>query len=365
MGKARKRPDTGKWEICFKNELGKRKRLSHFKTKKEADIASARIETELQDGTYKTVDKQITVKEASDKYLRLYVDIHCKKSSKEGYEGYLKNHILPMFGSRTLISIKKSEVEEFVITLLDKKLANMTINHILNLFGAVYEKMIDDDIVKLNPVARVKRLSLDTKPADFFTPEEVKKCLDTAYKFYPQYYALLYSAIFTGLRQGELFALTWDDIDFDNNTITINKSFSKGRLTTPKTKTSKRIVSMNPSNINVLKKWKDNCVKNENNLVFPNHEGKYLDSRNVVQRFFYPCTAKAGVKKIKWHCLRHTYVSLSLSGGAREKHIQKQVGHSSSQITMDIYAHLMPEDYDKGNKAIDKIFSKPKLRLIS
>lgn len=359
MGKPFKRKDTGKWEINFRDENGKRRRLSHFKTKAEASIALAKIETELQEGTYRTINKDITFKQASDNYLRQYVNIHCKASTKADYEGYLNNHILPVFGERKLFDIKKTEVEEFVITLVDKKLASMTIKHILHLFSAIFEKMIEDDFIKVNPAKRVKKPKVLKKKPNYLNPDEVEKCLQTAEKEYPQYYELLYTAIYTGLRQGELFALTWDDIDLENKTIKVNKSFTKKILGETKTEASVRDIRICPSLYNLLIKWKLKSKPNDKNLVFPNSEGNYLDSRNILQRFLYPCLEKAEVRKVKWHELRHTHISLLLSRNVAPQVIQKQAGHSTIKTTMDVYGHLMPSVYSSSIDELDKVF-KPK-----
>jgi integrase len=356
MGKPFKRKDTGKWEISFRDENGKRKRLSHFKTKAEALMEQSRIDVALQEGTYKTIDKNITLKQASDMYVRQYIDRHCKKSSKNGYEGYLNNHILPVFKDRKLFEIKKSEVEEFVITLVDKQLAPMTINHILHLFGAIFEKMIDDDIVKFNPVKRVKKLKIQRKKANALTAEQVEKCLTTAKIEYPQYYELLYTAIYSGLRQGELFALTWDDVDLEKKTIAVNKSYSKKELGETKTESSIRDIRTCPSLLKLLKEWKLKSKPNDKNLVFANEVGNYLDARNVLQRFLYPCLAKAKVKKVKWHELRHTHISLLLSQNVTPQVIQKQAGHSTIATTMDVYGHIMPSVYNSSIDELDNAF---------
>jgi len=362
-----KRNDTGKWEIAFKGEDGKRKRLSHFKTKSEALIALAKIKEEIENGTYGKINKELTFKEASEKYIEQYAKIHCKEITVSGYEGYLKNHLLPVFGNKKMINITKPQIEEFIGTLKEKDLSRETINHIIFLQGAVFEKMIDDGVIKVNPVKRVKKLGAYTKKANYLTAEEIKNCLNTAKNKYPQYYSLLYTAIYTGLRQGELFVLTWDDISFEDRIIRVNKSYSHGRLSTTKTDLSVRNVRMCNSLANVLKQWQEEYLKNDNNLVFPNKNGGYLDSRNVLQRFFHKCLNDAGLKKIRWHDLRHTHISLLINQNVAPQVIQKQAGHSTIKTTMDVYGHLLPSVYNSSVDAIDNIFvnkEKPKLRLV-
>jgi integrase len=122
---------------------------------------------------------------------------------------------------------------------------------------------------------------------------------------------------------------------------------------------------MCPSLFEQLEQWKNEYKENELNLVFPNDEGNYLDARNIVQRFFHPCLQQAGIKKIRWHDLRHTHISLLLNGGIAPKIAQYQAGHSSGQTTNDIYGHIMPSVYESSIDALDSILQKPLLRVVS
>lgn len=97
----------------------------------------------------------------------------------------------------------------------------------------------------------------------------------------------------------------------------------------------------------VLKQWRLVCPPSEYNLVFPNSEGQYQDSHNMLKRRFKPSLQRAGIDTIRFHDLRHTYASLLLANGAPMKYVQHQLGHSSITMTMDLYTHLLPEVNDK------------------
>ena len=97
------------------------------------------------------------------------------------------------------------------------------------------------------------------------------------------------------------------------------------------------------------------CPKGENNLVFPNNEGNYQSAENMMKRRFLPSLNRAGIDRIRFHDLRHTYASLLISKDLNFKYIQKQMGHSSFEVTMNTYAHLMPEVYEKSKLAIDEL----------
>jgi len=90
-----------------------------------------------------------------------------------------------------------------------------------------------------------------------------------------------------------------------------------------------------------LKKWRVACRPNKLDLIFPNEAGQPLNHNNLVSRHFDPALKKAGIDKIRFHDLRHTYASLLIEQGENPKYIQTQLGHSSPTVTMNVYAHLM------------------------
>ena len=189
---------------------------------------------------------------------------------------------------------------------------------------------------------------------DFLNRDEAKALLATAKALYPDFYPLLFTAIFTGMREGELLALTWNDINWKKKKISITKSMSDGEITTPKTSYSIRKTDMTDALIGVLQEHK----RNQNalsSLVFSNSVGKILSIQNIFNRRFYPCLKKAGLRKIRFHDLRHTYVSLLLAKNVPIKYIQNQVGHSSITTTMNTYGHLLPEVNQRAVAILDDI----------
>ena len=163
---------------------------------------------------------------------------------------------------------------------------------------------------------------------------------------YPDFYPLLFTAIFTGMRKGEILALTWNSINWITQKITVDKNYTHGGLGTPKTGKI-RVIDMSNELAKVLKEWSLACPHSELNLVFPNSNGNYQSADNLAKRRFLPTLNRAGIDKIRFHDLRHTYASLLLANGASMKYVQLQLGHSSITMTMDLYTHLLPEVNDK------------------
>ena len=225
--------------------------------------------------------------------------------------------------------------------------ANATINKYIKFISAIYNFMIDSDAAVRNPLARVKSLKeIKNKKIRELCTEEVQALLSKTKQVYPDFFPLLFTALFTGMRQGELFALTWDSINWITKKITIDKNYTHGTLGTPKTGKI-RVIDMSDELAKVLREWRMACPKGENNLVFPNNEGNYQSAENMMKRRFLPALNRAGIDRIRFHDLRHTYASLLLANGAPMKYVQHQLGHSSITMTMDLYTHLLPEVNDK------------------
>ena len=148
-------------------------------------------------------------------------------------------------------------------------------------------------------------------------------------------------AVMSGARQGELIGLQWSDVDWYNSQIHIKRTFQHGRFYDPKSATSKRKIDLGPTVMKKLKKWKIACMPTELDLVFPSDTGTSIDNNNLVRRHYEPALRRAGLRRIKFHCLRHTYGSLLIDQGEHPKYIQNQMGHSSINVTMDTYGHLM------------------------
>ena len=346
------------WQIVYNDFSGKEKKESGFRTKAEAESALANALNKAQADTNSTVNKDITFAEASDLHIKLYAEVHLKKSTCDGYKGYLKYHLLPVFGKMKIVDITKTAIEELVKSKIQEGKSNQTINHLINLMSAILQRMVEDDIISKNQARRVRKMEIKSKEVRILESAEMDVVLDVAKKFYPEFYPLLFTAILTGLRRGELMGLKWSKINWITNQINVDASFHKGMLTTPKTKHSVRKVKMCQELAKVLKEWKLKCPKGDKDLVFPNESGNFQDADNMVKRKFEPIIRKAGIDKVTWKSLRHTFVSILISQNVNPKYIQKQVGHGSYKVTMDIYGHIMSENYEQGVEALDNFLNR-------
>lgn len=336
---------------------GKRIRVTRqgFDTKKEASLALSRLKLEVEEKGYK---RSVRYK-FSDAY-KLWLDQYkntVKESTLNKTIEIFDNHILPLFGNLYLDKVTvvfcQSAVNEWYTTLQKYKAVS-------NYVSRVFEYAISIGIVEINPV---KKISMPIKKVDvqeekvlnFYDKDELTHffdCLKTENK--PLQLALFRTLAFTGARKGEIIALQWKDINFMDNTININKTVSLGLnnaliIQTPKTKTSVRIISMDPQTMAVLKTWKktqkENYFKlgfntlNPTQLVFPSAKNTIMQPPKVG-KYLDVIVSKHHLKRITTHGFRHSHCSILFEAGASIKEVQDRLGHSDIQTTMNIYAHV-------------------------
>ncbi|EUJ36659.1 putative phage integrase [Brochothrix thermosphacta DSM 20171 = FSL F6-1036] len=191
--------------------------------------------------------------------------------------------------------------------------------------------------------------------SNFYNKEELQhffKCLEADNRY--MQLTLFRILAFSGIRVGEALALNWQDINFKESTIRINKTVSQGihgktLVQTPKTKTSIRTLSIDPQTINILKTWRRkqkeyylmcgiNTLK-PRQLIFSNKNNTFLESRSIVY-LMNSIVEKHNLKRITTHGLRHTHCSLLFESGANLQDVKERLGHSDIQTTMNIYTHV-------------------------
>ena len=197
------------------------------------------------------------------------------------------------------------------------------------------------------------------------TPTELAVLLETAQD--NQYYAVIYTAVNTGLRQAELLGLRWRDIDLDMLSISVSQVLLKRRGTCqfkePKTSRSRRRIAMTPKLACYLREYKaerDSLYwhlgqpPTLDSLVFSSTEGKPLDP-SILSHAFHKIAESASLQNVRFHDLRHTFASLMLLKGAKPKVISEALGHASVAFTMDVYSHIMEGMQEDAMTLLDEV----------
>jgi integrase len=261
--------------------------------------------------------------------------------------------------------------------MLGLELSRNTIRNALCVVRGLFNYAIEEGLIESNPAARLGRFTRLAKTTESkgvaLTAKEVQQFLQAAKEICPYYHPLVLTAVRTGLRRGELVALQWgdvqlgaDDIDSDRF-ILVQHNYVRREHTTTKSKKSRR-VDLSRELRRVLADLRDKrlleaYLKGKNDisdeLVFPTAQGTILDPDNLYHRVFLPVLAKAGIRKIRLHDLRHTFGSLLLQNGASIVYVKEQMRHSSIQVTVDIYGHLIPGANVSFVDRLDEIVPEP------
>jgi integrase len=179
---------------------------------------------------------------------------------------------------------------------------------------------------------------------EYLRPDEIRRFLAASP---PEFYALFPTAVLTGARQGELLGLKRGDVDPERGLIFIRRTFHPSYgFVEPKSDYSRRAIKMSPELVEILRAHLECISGDADSLVFPNNAGHPHSHQNLVTRTFHPTLERAGLRKIRFHDLRHTYAAPMISLDANPKVLQRQMGHSSIRVTMDTYGHLIPDVCD-------------------
>jgi integrase len=263
-------------------------------------------------------------------FLTTYAAANNKPSEIASKEMILRVHLLPEMGARALGAIGPAEIERYKATKLKAELSPKSINNHLTVLRKLLVTAQEWGLVAQVP--RIKRMKVAVPEFDFFTFEESDRLIAASEEHWRP---MLLTALKAGLRLGELLALRWDDVDLVSSRIVIRRSYWKGRLTTPKSG-KPREVPMSPMLREALKRARH--LKGE--LVFSDQDGAPLAKGETKWPLWRACQ-RAGLRRVGWHVLRHTFASHLVMRGAPLKAVQELLGHADIGTTMR-YSHLAP-----------------------
>jgi integrase len=296
----------------------------------------------------------------SERYLYEYAEVQIKRGklqefTRDAYRSMLTTHLRPFFGNMRLTAMSPAVVRHFTAEKAEalgrKALKPKTYNNILTFLKSMLTWGVRVGYLATNP-ADEERATLERHEMDFLTPEEIRRLI--AHSREP-YATLVYLAIFTGLRRGELLALQWGDVDWNRRKLRVRRTLYRGTFTRPKTPNAVRDVDLSPRTVETLRLCQIMYPPLASDLVFRTRDDHPLDPDNLVKRVFRPTLARAGIRRIRFHDLRHTYATLLINQGANIKYISKQMGHASVQITLDRYGHLLPDTGREEMQKLDRV----------
>ncbi len=349
----RKHNQTGKYQQQWVTVKG---------GKKNAEKKLSELLHLIDTGNYMQPNRT-TVADYLTTWLSDYVKPNLSPRGYERYESIVRVHLVPAIGSIPLTQLRSNHLQKHYSGMLEVGLSPQSVryDHVVlhkALATALKWGLIARNVADGVDVPRAKRSEMKT-----WDEEEINQFLEAAKD--TQYYALFYTALFTGMRRSELLALRWQDIDFIYSQIYVNRSMHHLQgggyiFTQPKSDKSRRTIALPPSAFLVLEDYRKQketegillgTLLKDIDLAF-SALGKPLRP-NTVSRAWTMLAIKAGVKVIRLHDARHSHASLMLRQGVHPKIVQERLGHSTISVTLDTYSHVTPGMQEAAAKRFD------------
>ncbi len=271
-----------------------------------------------------------TIKEFSTHFMEV-ATAQNRPSSVDSKRVILDRHILPHLGDRKLDAVRYAEVQDLKLKLLGRGLGPKTVNNVLTVLRRMLEIARKRELIA--GVPDMEWLKSPRPEFDFLTFEEAERLVVAGRD---EWQTMILVALRTGLRQGELLGLRWEDVDLVAGRITVRRNIVRGRVGPPKSG-KPREVPLSPETLGSLKSHRH--LRGE--LVFCDLGGRPLTKGECKHPLWSTCK-RAGLRRIGWHVLRHTFASHLVMRGAPLKAVQELLGHATITMTMR-YAHLAPE----------------------
>ena len=319
------------------------------KTQREVARRLKEITTSIDTGTYLPSCK-LTVGEWLNTWISEYT-ADWKPLTVSNYSKQIKKHLIPHLDAANLEDLDTHTIQLFYNSLTKSGLAPKTVKNIHGVLHAALEQAISNGYIHKNPTAGCKLPKVVRPEIKPLEPEEIARMLKEAKK--DAYDNLFIVAMFTGMRQGELLGLSWDNVNFKTGQITIKQQLQCKDgvyfLETPKSGKC-RVLSPAPVVMEALKdeQQQQNANKqivgaaweNKFNLVFTDAPGKNLVRRTVVKHFKAVIERTNIPPDVRFHDLRHSFAVTSLYSGDDVKTVQANLGHATAQFTLDVYGHV-------------------------
>ncbi|MGV8168160.1 MAG: tyrosine-type recombinase/integrase [Alkaliphilus sp.] len=346
------------------------KRVYHNKTihgnKKAAQAYLNRILLEKDTGTFYEPSKEV-LSVYLEKWLEVAVKNRVTEKTHDSYTYLIKLYINPELGDIPISQLTAIRVQDMYNSLIKKNLSSRTVRYVHSVLRNALEQAVKWQSIKQNPTQYVDLPKHEkTQEITALSVEETKRFLDAS--TFNRWGVLFELMITTGLRPGEAYGLTWNNVDFIKKQIYVIKAISrvKGKWTLkePKTKKSKRTLPLPETTLQRLKDHKKEQTLeklkardyNDHAFVFASNNGNPLEARNVINQYFKPLLEQVGLPRtIRLYDLRHTCATLLMASDVNPKVVAERLGHSNVSMTLNTYTHVLPGMQEEATNKLDKL----------
>ncbi len=290
------------------------------------------------------------------------------------YKQLIRNYIDPDIGEIQLFKLHLSRVEQYYVELIERNVGVRTIREIHAILRKALNKAVTYGYIVRNPVQGAALPKYRHKEMQVLNESQVGQFLITAHSSPKR--SLYHLAVITGMRQGELFGLQWDDLNWIRGEIQVKRQVQRvprqpWKFVEPKTKAGRRSILLGDASLGALRWQKENLEVlrkaagkkwQEFNLVFPSAVGTPFNPSNL-RIDFNRVLDQAGLPRIRFHDLRHTAASIMLNHGVPVIVVSKILGHEKPSTTMNIYGHLINEMQQEAVRVMDDLLTPIQVKI--
>ena len=310
----------------------------------------------------------MTTQELLTEWLENYEKERVKPRTYSRYQGILNTHIIPALGNVPIAELGRRQIQEF---LTKKKkdgnvkngdsLSATSTNLMLTVLNMAFEYAYDMELVDENPCVRLKRIPEDCKKVEAFTKDEQRRLESQIDANQDRRLFGIRLCLYTGLRIGELLGLEWSEVDLENGIITIDKTVYREKdnngtwqlcVDVPKTRSSERRIPLPSYITEQMREYRKSALSP---YVVENKKGERMSIRSY-QYIFEKLTERAGVRKLNFHALRHTFATRAIECGMDIKTLSEIMGHQNASVTLNRYAHSMMDTKIEMMNKLPRIF---------
>ena len=339
---------------------------------REAETRLAEIRREYEQGRYRE-DEKMTVKQYLERWLEDFAKISVRRSTHESYQWSINKHLAPNIGQVALQKLKPAQIQKMLAEMCSTKLSRTSIRYVYNVLNIALNRAVKCQILAVNPCNAVEPPRKEKFKATAYNREELATLLEAAKETKLLLPILL--AAGCGLRRGEVCALRWQDVMLDKEMLFVRHSLDrpetgKLELLPVKTANSERAVRLPDALVQALRQVKaaqdkikadPGAIYQDKDFIYAWDDGSPVDP-DFLDKRFRELLAEKQLKKLRFHDLRHTHATMLLLEHVSIKVISERLGHSSTNITQDIYSHVLPEMQLEAANAMERILTpaKPK-----
>jgi integrase len=347
---------------------GRKRRTVYGKTRQEVASKLAKALSDREGGLIFDA-KNLTLREYLDRWLEDSVKDTVRVTTYQGYERIVRLHIKPTLGRIKLNNLTPTHLRALYQERLEAGLAPRMVQLVHTTLHKALKQAVADGLIPRNVAEVVKAPRQVRKEIKPLRPEQARTLLTAARG--DRLEALYVLAVTTGMRQGELLGLKWEDADLETGTLQVRRTLSTATgegfsFSAPKTVKGRRSIKLPASALSTLGRHREAQLEErrsvaglweDHDLIFTTQVGTPISRQDLINRCFKPLLRRAGLPNIRFHDLRHTCATLLLGRGVHAKLVQELLGHATIAVTLDTYSHVLPSMGNQTATAMEDVFS--------